>query len=105
MSNGNAQPATRLPAAILPPPDTVLRGVPALKKLPPWTQYLLVMVLTSLGGYIGQGATGVSADEAQAQHRVVLEELTKIKDGVHDLEIRMTRIEAKREVEKRGAGG
>lgn len=92
--------------------DTVLRGIPALKKLPPVVQYLLVMLLTALGGYFGQGVHGVSASDAQNRDSVIIEKLERIETGQdalekgqHDLDRRLVRIEAKREAEREGDGG
>ena len=81
-----------------------MRGLPMLKKAPPWLQYLLVAVLTSFGGYIGQGVHGVSAADAEKRDQVILEKLEIVVEGQHDLDKRLTRIEAQREVEKRKGG-
>ncbi len=75
-------------------------------------QYLLVMLLTTLGGYLGQGAHGVSANEAEKRDTVIIQKLETIETGQkdlergqHDLDRRLVRIEAMREVEKGGDGG
>ncbi len=83
----------------------MLRGIPALKKLPPVVQYLLVMLLTAFGGYVGQGAHGVSAAKLEETNKVIIEKLEVIQAGQHDLDRRLVRIEAMREVEKEGDSG
>ncbi len=83
----------------------MLRGVPALGKLPPVVQYVLVMLLTTAGGYLGQGAHGVSASDAQVRDKVIIEKLETIDDGLHDLDRRLIKIEAMREAERGGGDG
>lgn len=112
MPNGDVHPVSAArPTGALPSPDTVLRGIPGLKKLPPVVAYMLVMLLTTLGGYLGQGAHGVSATDAQERDSAILRKLTTIekgqdvlKEGQHDLDKRMTRLEALREAERRRDG-
>lgn len=76
--------------------DTVLRGVPALGKLPPWVQYIFVMLLTSFGGYVA----GPSAADAEQRDKVVIEKLESLEKAVQAIDRRVIKIEAMREAEK-----
>ena len=101
MPGANAQPEVGGSASNqLPSVDTVLRGIPALKKLPPVVAYLIVSLLTVAGGYFGQGVHGVSAADAKQRDNVIIEKLETIDDGLHDLDRRLIKIEALREAER-----
>lgn len=91
-----APPANRSLASA----DTVLRGVPALAKLPPFVQYALVMLLTAFGGYMA----GPSAADAEERSRVVIEKLESLERGVRAIDRRVIKIEAMREAERGGDG-
>lgn len=100
MPNGATHPA----AAAAPPlvsADTVLRGVPALGKLPPFVQYIFVMLLTAFGGYVGQGAHGTSAAETEKQNNVIIEKLDSLETTIRALDRRVIKIEAMREAERK----
>lgn len=100
MPDAPAHPATGSIRPLLSG-DTVLRGVPALGKLPPFVQYIFVMLLTSFGGYIGQGAHGFSAEDAQEQNKVIIEKLERIEERQHAQDRRLIKIEAMREAERK----
>ncbi len=114
MHESAAQPGTEpaAPRAQAPAIGTVLQGIPGLKKLPPIVAYMIVALLTTLGGYLGQGVHGVSASDQNETNVIVIEKLERIETGQqdlekgqHDLDRRLVRIEAMREAERKPDNG